>query len=110
MGDLSSRIKKLLPSIRKRAYQNNNGIYVPRVEGDVKTHWPVCMTCHRDLDSLNIEDISTNKVTIRATCHGAEAIVVMEFPYRIIRRDDKETWPHVITAINNSVFFDPSIA
>lgn len=111
MADRSLNNKKLIQQIRMRSHENRNGIYVPRVEGDRKrASWPVCMTCHRDVDSVNVEDISKNIVTIRATCHGQEAVVKMEFPYGIIRRKDKDIWPHVMTAINNSVFFDPSIA
>ncbi len=102
--------KKLIPMVRQRSYQQHNGLYVPRVEGDVKTTWPVCLACNRDVDSVNVEDISTNVVTIRAKCHGKESVIKMEFPYAIIRRDDKETWYHVMSAINNSVFFDPSMA
>lgn len=110
MADRSLNKKKLIPQVRQRAYEQRNGLYLPRHLGDRKTTWPVCMTCHRDVDSVNVEDISTNIVTIRAWCHGKEAIIKMEFPYRIIRRDDAEVWPHVMTAINNSTFFDPSIA
>lgn len=111
MADRSNNIKKLIPQVRKRAFENRNGLYVPRHEGDIKTAaWPVCQTCKRDVDSVNVEDISTNRVTVRATCHGAEAVLVMEFPFGIIRRHDKDTWPHVMTAINNSTFFEPSIA
>lgn len=102
--------KKLIQQVRQRSFEQRNGLYVPRHEGDRKTSWPVCMTCHRDVDSVNVEDISTNVVTVRATCHGKEAVVKLEFPYGIIRRHDKDTWPHVMTAINNSTFFDPSIA
>lgn len=103
--------KKLVQQIRQRSYENRNGLYVPRTEGDIKNAaWPVCMTCHQDVESMNVEDISTNVVTIRALCHGKEAVVKLEFPYRIISRDDDKVWPHVQTAINNSVFFDPSIA
>lgn len=110
MADRSNNIKKLIPQVRKRAYDQHNGLYVPRTEGDIKCTWPVCMTCHHDVDSVNVEDISTNRVTVRATCHGAEAVVVLEFPFNIIRRSDRDTWPHVMTAVNNSTFFDPSIA
>jgi hypothetical protein len=101
--------KKLMQQVRQRAYEQHNGIYVPKVEGDRKTNWPVCMTCHRDVDSVNVEDISTNVVTVRARCHGQESVIKMEFPYAIVQREDKETWWHVMSAINNSVFFDPSI-
>lgn len=110
MADRSNNVKKLIPQVRKRAYQQRNGLYVPRTEGDFKSTWPVCQTCKRDVDSVNVEDIGTNRVTVRATCHGQEAVVVMEFPFQILKRHDKDTWPHVMTAINNSTFFEPSIA
>ena len=107
----STQKKKLIQQVRQRSWENRNGVFQPRVEGDIKrASWPVCMTCHQDVESVQVEDISTNVVTVRALCHGKEAVVKMEFPYGIIRRHDKDTWPHVMTAINNSVFFDPSIA
>ena len=102
--------KKLIQQVKRRAWEQHNGLYVPRVEGDRKTNWPVCMTCHKDVDAVNVEDIHKSVVVVRAECHGEEAVVKMEFPYGIIRRDDSETWTHVMTAVNNSTFFDPSIA
>lgn len=110
MGDRSNNVKKFMRQVRQRAHEYRNGIYVPRVEGDRKTNWPVCMTCRRDVESVNVEDIGKDRVTIRATCHGKEAVVVMEFPYQILKRKDAETWHHVQSAINNAVWFDPSIA
>jgi len=106
-----SKRSKLAQQIRQRAYENRNGVYVPRVAGDSKrANWPVCMTCHRDVDSMNVEDIGTNTVTIRANCHGKEAVMKLEFPYSIIRRKDEDTWEHVRTAISSCTFFDPSVA
>lgn len=102
--------RKLIQQVRQRAFEQRNGLFVPRVEGDVKTTWPVCLTCHHDVDSVNVEDVSNDVVTIRAKCHGQESVIKMEFPFRITRREDKETWHHVQTALNNAVFFDPSIA
>ncbi len=111
MADRSSTFKKLIPQIRQRAFENRNGVYRPRVFGDRKrVQWPVCMTCRRDVDSVNVEDIHKNIVVIRATCHGKEAVIRMEFPYQILKRQDSETWQHVMTAINSATFFDPSIA
>ena len=102
--------KKLIQQVRQRAFEQHNGIYVPKVDGDQKTNWPVCLKCHGDVDSVNVEEVGHQVVVIRAKCHGEEAVVRMEFPFRITQRDDDETWHHVQTAINNSVFFDPSIA
>ncbi len=109
MGDSTQR-KKLIPQVRQRAFEQHNGVFRPRVAGDVKTNWPVCLTCRQDVDRVNVEDIGQNVVTIRAWCHDKEAVIKLEFPFNIQRREDKETWYHVQTAINNAVFFDPSIA
>lgn len=106
----AARQKKLIQQIRQRAFEQHNGLYVPKVEGDVKTNWPVCLTCHGDVDSVNVEEVGHQKVVIRAKCHGEESVIKLEFPYRITQREDDETWHHVKTAINNCVFFDPSIA
>lgn len=106
-----SRIKKLVEAVRERAWQNNNGVFVPRVDGDTKrATWPQCQTCGRDVDSINVEDAGKDKVTIRAKCHGKEAILVVEFPYGIRSRDDDTEWSHIQTAINSASFFDTSIA
>ena len=101
---------KLIQQVRQRAFEQRNGIYVPKTEGDVKTNWPVCLTCHGDVDSVNVEEVGNDSVVISAKCHGEESVIKMEFPYRITQRTDEETWHHVQTALNNAVFFDPSIA
>ncbi len=108
MGEAKN--KKLIQSVRERAWEQHNGLYRPKVEGDVKTNWPVCMTCHGDVDSINVEEVGNDTVVIRAKCHGKESVIRMEFPYRITQREDSETWHHVQSAINNAVFFDTSIA
>ena len=107
----AARNKKLIQSIRERAFENRRGIYVPRVEGDIKrASWPVCMTCHQDVDSVNVEDVGNESVTIRARCHGEEAVVRLDFPYQILKRTEFETWNHVQNALNTVTFFNPSIA
>lgn len=105
----AARTKKLIESVRKRAFEQHNGLYVPRTPGDKKTNWPVCMTCHADVDSVQVEDMGHHKVDIRAKCHNDECVIRIEFPFRITQRTDEETWHHIQTAINNAVFFDPSI-
>ncbi len=103
--------KKLIEAIRTRAYENRNGLFVPRVEGDTKrATWPVCMTCNRDVDSVSVEDVGKHRVTVRAKCHGKEAVFVIEFPYDIRSRDDETEWSHIQNGINSATFFDPSIA
>ncbi len=105
----AAKFKKLIEATRKRAFEQHNGVYVPKVEGDRKTNWPVCLTCHRDVDSVNVESVGHHTVDIRATCHGEESVIKIEFPFRITNITDEDTWYHVQTAINTAIFFDPSI-
>ena len=104
----AAKHKKLLQQVRQRAFEQHNGIYRPKVDGDTKRNWPVCLTCHGDVDSMNVEEVGHHNVVIRARCHGEESVIKLEFPFQITRREDEETWYHVQTAINNAVFFDPS--
>ena len=106
----ASKTKKLIEATRKRAFEQHNGIYVPKVEGDRKTNWPVCMTCHGDVDSVNVEAVGHHTVDIRSTCHGEECVIKVEFPFRITNIHDEDTWHHIQSAINTAVFFDTSIA
>ena len=106
----AAKKKKLLEAVRQRAFEQHNGIYRPKVEGDRKTNWPVCLTCHGDVDAVNVEHIGNQFVEIRAKCHGEECTIKLEFPFRIEQKDEEKVWWHVQTAMNNAVFFDPSIA
>ena len=109
MADIKK--KKLVEQIRHRAFtQSSKGLFVPRHHGDIRSAWPICQTCFHEVESVNVEDLSTSVVTIRATCHGREAVIKLEFPYRIIGSNNEHVMMHVQTAINNAVFFDPSIA
>ncbi len=102
---------KFIEQTRIRAHEQRNGIYVPRVEGDIKTaRWPVCEKCHCDIDRVNVEDVGKDRVTIRAWCHGEEAVMVLEFPFSIRQRDQDLEWNHIQSAINCCTFFGSSIA
>lgn len=103
--------RQLIEQTRIRAHSMRNGVYVPRVEGDVKTaRWPTCARCMTDVDAVNVEDVGKDRVTIRAHCHNEEAVLVLEFPFSIARREDTETWRHVTTAINACTFFESSLS
>lgn len=110
MGEAKNRKSRgLVETIRERAWQNNNGLFVPRVEGDTKRPtWPQCGTCKRDVDSINVEDVGKDTVTIRAKCHNEEAVIKIEFPFSIRARSEETEWSHVQTAINSATFFGSS--
>ena len=103
--------RKLEESIRERAFVNRNGVYVPRTEGDHKlSTWPVCQTCKRAVERVSIEGYTDNTVDVRVWCHGTEATMQMVFPYGMTSKDDEGAWRRIHEALNNGVFFDPSIA
>lgn len=113
---MSARTTKFLEATRERAKwvrDNASGVYRPRTPGDrpVAT-WPVCATCNRDVDSVEVVDFQPgmDRVTVRAKCHGAEAVVKFDFPYSIQRRDPEREFDSIQTAINACVFFPTSIA
>ena len=104
----AAKQKKLEKAIRERAFENRNGLYVPRVEGDTKkSTWPICGTCHRDVDRVNIEGYTDDSVDIRVWCHGEECTIHMKFPYKMTSKDDEGAWRQIHTAINNAVWFNP---
>ena len=107
----AAKRKKLDQSIRERAWENNNGLYVPRVDGDKKlSTWPVCGTCNRDVDRVNIEGYTDSTVDIRVWCHKEECTVRMQFPFGMTSKDDEGAWRMIHQAINNAVWFEKSIA
>ncbi len=78
-----SHSKKLIDQVKQTAWNNHNGLYVPRTEGDHKTAWPICMTCNRDVDAVELKNRNTKGVELWAKCHGAEDWYTITFPYDI---------------------------
>ena len=109
-----SHSKKLLDAIRQKSWDNKNGIYAPTVEGDHRTNWPVCMTCHRDVDAVELKNRNNKGVELWAKCHGAEDWYSIKFPYDIPENDgsseDKVVNDHVKMAMRAFSPFNPSIA
>ncbi len=77
--------KELLKSVQETAWRNTaGGLYVPRVEGDVRnSNWPTCQTCHRDVDSVELKNQNSWSVELWAHCHGKEDYYTIKFPFRL---------------------------
>ncbi len=105
--------KKLLDAVRQKAWDQKNGLYVPRVEGDVRANWPRCMTCGRDVDAVELKNRNTKGVELWAKCHGAEDWYTVQFPYDIPENDasgEKVVNDHVRIAMRAFTPFQVSIA
>ncbi len=72
-------------------------------------NWPVCMTCGRDVDAVNIVGDGTNSydnryVDVMAKCHGAEDVLRVQFESAHPTPSDLQH------ALRVAVFFDPEHA
>ena len=101
--------RKLIEEVRKRAFENRNGLYVPRTEGDVKQNWPVCQTCRRDVESVELKEQNSFGVVIWARCHGKEDYYKVVYPYRIDESDEEQLQAQIRTAMNAFLPFQTSI-
>lgn len=78
------RQKKLLEQVREKAWDNKNGIIRPRTAGDVNTGgWPICGTCRREVEAVELKNQNTFGVELWARCHGKEDYYKVVYPYRI---------------------------
>lgn len=100
--------KKLIEQVRTSVRDKRTGLYVPRTMGDHRTNWPVCQTCRRDVEAVELKNRNTKSVELWARCHGKEDFYLVEFPYAIPDKDPVDD--HVRTAMNAAHFFNPSIA
>lgn len=105
--------KKLVTQIREKAWENREGIYMPRTQGDIRTSWPVCQTCLRDVEAVELKNRNTKGVELWARCHGKEDWYTIVFPYEIPENDasgEKFVTDHVRMAMRAFRPFVPSIA
>lgn len=110
-----SHNKKLLDAIQQKAWNRRNhaGLYLPRNEGDVQANWPVCGTCHQDVEAVELKNRNTSGVELWARCHGKEDWYTIKFPYSIPENDasgEKVVNDHVRMAMRAFTPFQSSIA
>ncbi len=77
--------KKLINAIQQKAWNTRNqaGLYMPRTAGDHQTNWPVCQTCRRDVEAVEMKNANTKGVEIWARCHGKEDWYTVTYPFPI---------------------------
>jgi hypothetical protein len=71
--------KKLLEAVRQSAHQNR--IWTPHRQ----THrsWPLCLTCGREVEAVELKHVNAHGCELWAKCHGAEDFYKITFPYRV---------------------------
>ncbi len=100
--------RKLVENIRQTAWENRSGLLVPRVEGDVRTNFPQCRTCGREVEAVELKNWNRHSVELWARCHGKEDWYKIEFPFDIGGWDDdsKVVQDHIRIAMRTN-FFNP---
>lgn len=99
------RTIKFLDHARQRA-QLNRGVLSPHV----RANWPICMTCGREVDAVDLKNINRTSVEIWARHHGAEDFYRVEFPFPLDGDpldDDRNNWA-LQRAMKDGSFFDPT--
>ena len=102
------RNKKLIEQVREKAWENRGGIFVPRTEGDIRTNWPVCQTCLRDVEAVEMKNYNSFGVELWARCHGKEDYYKVVYPFRM--EDDGQIEYQIQVAMRAFRPFDQSIA
>lgn len=103
------KTKKLIQQVQEKAWDRRNGIFRPRTEGDVNTgNWPICATCRREVEAVELKNQNSFGVELWARCHGKEDFYKVEYPYRLV--DDDMIQDQIRVAMNAFRPFDPSLA
>lgn len=113
MGLIMGLIIKLSDQIRKKAAQNRredkNLIKIPG--GRTTRNWPLCLTCGREVEAVEIKDVNNHSCQLWARCHGAEDWYTVDFGCRIegdpFADDDSPANWAVKRAMNDFTPFDP---
>ena len=118
--------KKLLHEIRKGLHEDR--VWTPGRRGKrTGITWPICLTCGREVYSVNMEDVGPDEVEVRVKCgHGNPnasfedyAKVKLEWHINPSVKEDPhkdDTDPEVVNynkaiewALRSVKWFDPSV-
>lgn len=71
-----------------------NGIYLPPGMRTSRK-WPLCLTCGREVEAVELKNVNSLSVELWARCHGQEDFYTVKFPYRVDgdpMEDEKANW------------------
>lgn len=74
------RDKKFLEQARQARIVN--GIALPPGMRTSRK-WPLCITCGREVEAVELKNWNSKSVELWARCHGAEDYYTVSFPFRI---------------------------
>jgi hypothetical protein len=72
--------------------------------------WPLCLTCGKEVDAVEMRDVSNNGAELWAQCHGKEDFYKVRFPFRIdgdVMEDERANW-YVQRAMHDFCPFNPT--
>ncbi len=74
--------------IQQAARVNRGGIILPGQQR-AKRNWPICLTCGRDVDAVELKNANSTGCEIWAACHGKEDYykVTWKVPFRDQSKD-----------------------
>lgn len=77
------RKKELFEQVRAKAWDTRNGLLVPRHDNDIRSTFPVCQHCHREVEAVELKNENAWSVELWARCHGKEDFYTIKYPFRI---------------------------
>lgn len=96
----------------QQAAKINRDLALPIGERTWRT-WPLCMTCGREVDSVDLKEVSNKGCEIVATHHGAEDAV--RVTWKVAQEanannplEDRYVGWQLKRALHDTNFFDPS--
>jgi hypothetical protein len=106
--------QKLVAAIRKsaaieRQAERKEGLFLPEGTRTYRS-WPLCLTCGREVEAVEMKNANSKGVEIWARCHGgAEDWQFIEWPARIDGDPLKDQRANdcIRTALLSAVMFDP---
>lgn len=85
--------KKFGLQIREAA-KVNKSIWLPPGQRTYRS-WPLCLTCRKEVEAVELKNVNSVSAEIWARCHGAEDYYRVDFPCHIegdVFGDDRANW------------------
>lgn len=76
-----SKTKDFIGQTRLSASVNRDLVQVPGQR--TQRSWPLCLTCGREVEAVELKDANSFSCTLWARCHGKEDFYIIKFPFRV---------------------------